>query len=73
MEIDPDNGRCDVVGTAILPNTVNTNGFEASTPVLALPPKNARGGAFSAAKSMKHGKYRCGGPVRGVREQHVGA
>ena len=44
----------------------------ALTPALR-PPENARGGAFSAAKFTKHRKYRCGRPVRGVREQHVGA
>ena len=38
-----------------------------------LPPEHARGGVFSAAKSTKHRKYRCGRPVRGAREQHVGA
>ena len=38
-----------------------------------LPPEHTRGGAFSAAKSTKQRKYRCGRPVRGAREQHVGA
>ena len=38
----------------------------------APPPENTRGGAFSAAKSTKHRKYRCGRPVRGARLQHVG-
>ena len=38
-----------------------------------LPPDHTRGGAFSAAKSTKHREYRCGRPVRGAREQHVGA
>ena len=73
VEIDPDNGRRDVFDTASPPNTVITNGFEAFTPALPLPPENATGGAFSAAKFTKHRKYRCGRPVRGAREQHVGA
>ena len=38
----------------------------------APPPEHTRGGAFSAAKSTKHRKYRCGRPVRGARLQHVG-
>ena len=46
MEIHPDNGRSDVFDTASPRNTANTNGFEASTPALPLPPENARGGAF---------------------------
>ena len=72
MKIDPDKSRRDLFETATPPNTVNTNGFEASTPALPLPPETARGGAFSAAKATKHRKYRCGRPVRGAREQHVG-
>ena len=73
MEVDPDKSRRDLFETATPPNTVNTHGFEASTPALPLPPETAIGGAFSAAKATKHRKYRCGRPVRGAREQHVGA
>ena len=35
--------------------------------------KTTAGATFSAAKSTKHRKYRCGRRVRGMREQHVAA
>ena len=75
MEFDPDNGatlsaRCRHSNSAKYRKYQRLRGLHARA---CASPKNARGGAFSAAKSMKHGKCRCGGPVRGVREQHVGA
>ena len=54
MEIDPDNGRNDVFDTASPRNTVNTKGFEASTPALLVPPQNTREAKRSELQSPRN-------------------